>query len=72
MYYIDGSYPCLPDTQCFLPAGYAIFVVIGELMETEADQLLTITPAVQPVKPRLITDSAAKQSDSATTSATSQ
>ena len=35
--------------------GYALFVVVGELAESEADQLLRIIPAVQPVKPSLIT-----------------
>ncbi|ELU05280.1 hypothetical protein CAPTEDRAFT_88757, partial [Capitella teleta] len=36
--------------------GYAIFVVQGDLMESEADRLLTVAPAVQPVKPPLIAD----------------
>lgn len=30
-------------------------MVVGELAETEADQLLRIIPAVQPIKPSLIT-----------------
>ncbi|KAL3873803.1 hypothetical protein ACJMK2_036888, partial [Sinanodonta woodiana] len=39
--------------------GYSIFVVNGELPECEADELLKVMPAVQPIKPRLITDKAA-------------
>ena len=30
--------------------------MLGELPESEADQLLKLMPATQPVKPRLITD----------------
>ena len=36
--------------------GYSIFIVIGNLMECEADQLLNLVPAVQPVRPQLIAD----------------
>ena len=36
--------------------GYSIFVVIGTLMECEADQLLNLIPAVQPIRPQLIAD----------------
>ncbi|XP_060581559.1 ataxin-3-like [Ruditapes philippinarum] len=36
--------------------GYSIFIVIGDLSECEADQLLRLCPAVQPIKPQLITD----------------
>ena len=49
--YILCVFACAP--------GYAIFVVIGELVECEADQLLMLRPAVQPIKPRLIADTAA-------------
>ncbi|XP_070179699.1 ataxin-3-like isoform X2 [Littorina saxatilis] len=35
--------------------GYSLFIVMGELAESEADQLLRIIPAVQPIKPSLIT-----------------
>ncbi|XP_045187483.2 ataxin-3-like isoform X2 [Mercenaria mercenaria] len=38
--------------------GYSIFIVMGELSECEADQLLRLCPAVQPIKPQLITDNA--------------
>ncbi|XP_064623743.1 ataxin-3-like isoform X2 [Lineus longissimus] len=34
--------------------GYSIFVVVGAVPECEADQLLKMVPAVQPVKPKLI------------------
>lgn len=37
-------------------SGYSIFIVVGNLMECEADQLLNLVPAVQPVKPQLIAD----------------
>ena len=40
----------------FYATGYAIFVIIGDLPDCEADQLLKVIPAVQPVKPQLITD----------------
>lgn len=38
--------------------GYSIFIVTGNLMECEADQLLNLIPAVQPVRPQLIADAA--------------
>ncbi|KAL8622938.1 hypothetical protein ACOMHN_027059 [Nucella lapillus] len=41
--------------------GYSLFVVVGELMESEADQLLRIIPAVQPIKPSLITPEGQEQ-----------
>ncbi|KAK3597854.1 hypothetical protein CHS0354_029431 [Potamilus streckersoni] len=41
--------------------GYSIFVVNGELPECEADELLKVIPAVQPIKPRLITEKAANK-----------
>lgn len=44
--------------------GYAIFLVLGDLMECEADQILSIQPAVQPIKPRLISDSQRASSSS--------
>ena len=37
-------------------SGYSIFIVIGNLMECEADQLLNLVPAVQPDRPQLIAD----------------
>ncbi|BFZ07600.1 hypothetical protein BsWGS_10639 [Bradybaena similaris] len=36
--------------------GYSIFIVTGILPECEADQLLRLVPAVQAIKPRLLTD----------------
>ena len=36
--------------------GYSIFVVVGHLPDCEADQLLQVMPAVQPIKPRLLTE----------------
>ncbi|XP_013400841.1 ataxin-3 isoform X2 [Lingula anatina] len=52
--------------------GYSIFVITGHLPDCEADQLLQLTPAVQPIKPKLITESqdaqagsSAEQDDSA-------
>ena len=40
--------------------GYSIFVVCGDLQPCEADQMLKLMPAVQPVKPRLLSDLAPK------------
>ena len=37
-------------------SGYSIFIIVGDLLECEADQLLRLCPAVQPIKPELITD----------------
>ena len=39
---------------CF--AGYSIFVVLGTFPDCEADQLLKLIPAVQTVKPKLISE----------------
>ncbi|CAH1792072.1 unnamed protein product [Owenia fusiformis] len=36
--------------------GYSIFIVVGTLQETDADQILKLMPAVQPIKPKLISD----------------
>uniref|UniRef100_A0A0B6Z235 ubiquitinyl hydrolase 1 n=1 Tax=Arion vulgaris TaxID=1028688 RepID=A0A0B6Z235_9EUPU len=36
--------------------GYSIFIVTGALPECEADQLLRLMPAVQTVKPKLLTE----------------
>ncbi|XP_013089684.1 ataxin-3-like [Biomphalaria glabrata] len=36
--------------------GYSIFIVVGNLPDCEADQLLRLVPAVQPVKPRLLNE----------------
>ncbi|CAG5127791.1 unnamed protein product [Candidula unifasciata] len=36
--------------------GYSIFIVTGQLPECEADQLLRLMPAVQTIKPRLLTE----------------
>ncbi|WAR19918.1 ATX3-like protein [Mya arenaria] len=36
--------------------GYSIFIIVGNLQESEADQLLGLCPANQPVKPRLISE----------------
>ena len=47
---------CSLDTLVCISAGYSIFIVLGDLPENEADQLLRLCPAVQPIKPRLITD----------------
>ncbi|KAL4238322.1 Ataxin-3 [Mactra antiquata] len=43
--------------------GYSIFIVNGELAECEADQLLRLCPAVQPIKPQLIHDNAQTKSN---------
>ncbi|XP_076463459.1 ataxin-3-like [Babylonia areolata] len=51
---ISNTYLSLFLTQ-LQQEGYSLFVVVGELMESEADQLLRIIPAVQPIKPSLIT-----------------
>ncbi|KAI0241889.1 Ataxin-3 [Lamellibrachia satsuma] len=40
--------------------GYSIFVVVGDLPHCEADDLLKVLPAVQTVKPRLLSDVAEK------------
>lgn len=42
--------------------GYSIFIVFGDLSECEADPLLRLCPAVQPIKPQLITESAQSRS----------
>ncbi len=42
----------------FFPSGYSIFIVVGEFQECEADQLLKLMPAVQRVKPKLLTETA--------------
>ena len=42
----------------FIPSGYSIFIVVGEFQECEADQLLKLMPAVQRVKPKLLTETA--------------
>lgn len=42
--------------------GYSIFIVIGDLSECEADQLLRLCPAVQPIKPQLLTDASKSRS----------
>ena len=42
--------------QLSFASGYSIFIVLGDLPECEADQLLKVMPAIQPTKPRLITD----------------
>jgi len=39
-----------------MTAGYSIFIVAGNLQECEADVCLRDNPAVQPIKPRLISD----------------
>ncbi|KAK3093807.1 hypothetical protein FSP39_020462 [Pinctada imbricata] len=39
--------------------GYSIFIVTGRLPECEADEVLRLAPAVQPVKPRLINENQA-------------
>ncbi|XP_067012532.2 ataxin-3 [Anabrus simplex] len=43
--------------------GYSIFVVFGALPECDADSLLRLVPAVQTVKPRLITSAGQKLSN---------
>ena len=40
--------------------GYSIFVVVGQLPQCEADDLLKVMPAVQTVKPQLLSDIADK------------
>lgn len=40
----------------FIIVGYSIFIVTGNLPECEADVLLKVLPANQPVKPRLINE----------------
>ncbi|KAK2183897.1 hypothetical protein NP493_293g04061 [Ridgeia piscesae] len=40
--------------------GYSIFVVVGQLPQCEADDLLKIMPAIQMVKPQLLSDVADK------------
>lgn len=57
---ISNTYLSLFLTQ-LQQEGYSLFVVVGELMETEADQLLRIIPAVQPIKPSLITPEGQEQ-----------
>ena len=42
----------------FSVAGYDIFIVLGELPASQADQVLRLMPATQTVKPRLISDEA--------------
>ena len=39
-----------------LISGYSIFIVLGELPDCDADQLLKLVPAVQTVKPTLVTE----------------
>lgn len=43
--------------------GYSIFVVTGELQPCYADQILQISPAVQSIKPSLISDSSDKSNE---------
>ncbi|XP_046582284.1 ataxin-3-like [Haliotis rubra] len=38
--------------------GYAIYIIVGKLPNSEADQLLKMIPAVQPIKPTLINEAA--------------
>ncbi|CAL1536912.1 unnamed protein product [Lymnaea stagnalis] len=45
--------------------GYCIFIVVGNLPECEADQLLRLMPAVQTVKPRLVNEKDADIDDGA-------
>lgn len=45
--------------------GYSIFVVLGELPECDADMLLKIVPAVQTVKPQLLTGTQESQTSGA-------
>ncbi|GFO21546.1 ataxin-3 [Plakobranchus ocellatus] len=54
---ISDTYLALFLTQ-LQQEGYSIFIVIGQLPECEAEQLLRLVPAVQTVKPRLLTDKA--------------
>ena len=44
------------QTGTLFNTGYSIFIVTGSLTECEADQLLSLIPAVQPIKPQLIAD----------------
>ena len=46
--------------QVVILPGYSIFVVVGQLPQCEADDLLKIMPAVQMVKPQLLSDVADK------------
>lgn len=48
--------------------GYSIFVAIGEFPECEADQILSVIPAVQKVKPPLLSETKDKTSVPATNS----
>lgn len=48
----------------FHVVGYSIFIVTGDLPECEADIVLRLAPAVQPVKPRLINENSAISSNS--------
>ncbi|KAH9519581.1 Ataxin-3 [Bulinus truncatus] len=52
---ISNTYLSLFLTQ-LQQEGYSIFIVVGNLPECEADQLLRLVPAVQNVKPRLLNE----------------
>ncbi|XP_041353044.1 ataxin-3-like [Gigantopelta aegis] len=52
---ISNTYLSLFITQ-LQQEGYSIFIVLGELPDCDADQLLKLMPAVQSVKPTLITE----------------
>ena len=42
--------------------GYSIFLVLGHFPDCEADELLKLMPAVQKVKPKLLTEVTASTS----------
>ncbi|XP_005100952.1 ataxin-3 [Aplysia californica] len=52
---ISSTYLALFLTQ-LQQEGYSIFIITGSLPSCEADQLLRLMPAVQTVKPRLLTE----------------
>ena len=54
----------------FFNTGYSIFIVTGSLTECEADQLLSLIPAVQPIKPQLIADASSSKARSTGETAT--
>ena len=46
--------------------GYSIFIVVGEFPMSEADQILKVVQAIQPVKPRLLSDKSKPATEGAT------
>jgi hypothetical protein len=50
----------------FFHSGYSIFVIVGAVPDCEADHLLKIVPAVQPIKPKLISQTVASGAGAST------